>query len=195
MDRLQLYLAGVGVGDRLAAPHHAAEQGAVLPHQVRAAAGVSAQAVAGVRRGPGSEGVAGVEVAVGQEAAGAAGAVIAPVVAGLLYLAQLLAQLAVAGPLVAGRLISRMTSAGSGWHSATERRAHWARARGTRGSRHSRGTIVTRRSVLGRCQECQVVLSISDGKSQCYLSLTYDDDSVLRDFLQYNIQSSTFHRH
>ena len=102
MDRLQLYLAGVGVGDRLAAPHHAAEQGAVLPHQVRAAAGVSAQTVAGVRRGPRSEGVAGVEVAVGQEAAGAAGAVIAPVVAGLLYLAQLLAQLAVAGPLVAG---------------------------------------------------------------------------------------------
>ena len=43
MDRLQLYLAGVGVGDRLAAPHHAAEQGAVLPHQVRAAAGGSAQ--------------------------------------------------------------------------------------------------------------------------------------------------------
>ena len=39
------------------------------------------------------------------------------------------------------------------------------------------------------------MLSISDGQSQRYLSLTYDDDSVLRDFLQYNIQSSTFHRH
>ena len=100
MDRLQLYLAGVGVGDRLAAPHHAAEQGAVLPHQVRAAAGVSAQAVAGVRRGPRSEGVAGVEVAVGEEAAGEGVLVIAPVAAALLHPAELLAQLP--GPGVAG---------------------------------------------------------------------------------------------
>ena len=45
-----------------------------------------------------------------------------------------------------GRGMVMMTSAGSGWHSDTETRAHWARARGARGrrgTRYSRHLIVS----------------------------------------------------
>ena len=101
-QHLEELLAAVGVSNIFAPPQNIAEQVTVLLHQVITAAIVLTQAVTEVRLGPGSDGVAGVEVAVGQEAAGEGVLVIAPVVAALLDTTQLLAHLAVA-PLVTGK--------------------------------------------------------------------------------------------
>ena len=102
-QQLEVVLALVGVGHPLALPQHAAQEVTVLLHQVLAAPGVLAQTLAVVRLRPGGDGGAGGEVGGVQEAADAgAGAegVEAPVSAGLLVAAQLLAG---GGPLVTGQ--------------------------------------------------------------------------------------------
>ena len=86
----QVLLALAGVPHGVALPEDAALQVAVLPDQVIAAAGVLGEALGVVRLGPQGDGVAGGEVGGVQEAAGEAGAVIAPVAAVLLDTAQLL---------------------------------------------------------------------------------------------------------
>ena len=83
-------MALIGVG-HLALPEDAALEVAVLPDQVIAAAGVLGEALGVVRLWPQGDGVAGGEVGGVQEAAVAAGAVVAPVAAVLLDTAHLLA--------------------------------------------------------------------------------------------------------
>ena len=93
----------VGVGHLVALPQNTALEVTILLHQVLAAAGVLTETLAVVRLGPGGDGGAGGEVGGVQEAAdGGAGVegVEAPVAAGLLVAAQLLAG---GGPLVAGQ--------------------------------------------------------------------------------------------
>ena len=102
-QQLEVVLALVGVGHFITLPEHAAQEVTVLLHQVLAAAGVLAETLAVVRLRPGGDGGAGGEVGGVQEAAHAgAGAegVEAPVSAGLLVAAQLLAG---GGPLAAGQ--------------------------------------------------------------------------------------------
>ena len=76
----------------LTLPQNTAEGDTVLTHKVSAATVSLTQTRGEVRLWPRHEGVAGVEVAVGQEAAGEAGAVVAPVAAVLLDTAHLLTQ-------------------------------------------------------------------------------------------------------
>ena len=86
----------------LSLPKNIAKHFTVLPDHFITAAIVLTLTLCENRLGPGSYGVAGAEVAVGQEAAGEGVLVIAPVVAALLDTTQLLAHLAVA-PLVTGK--------------------------------------------------------------------------------------------
>ena len=89
-QHLQVLLALVRVPHLVTLPQGRANSDTVLTHKVRAVAISLAQTRGEVRLWPRHEGVAGVEVAVGQEAAGEAGAVIAPVAAVLLDTTQLL---------------------------------------------------------------------------------------------------------
>ena len=91
-QQLEVLLALVRVPHSLTLPQNTAKGDTVLTHKVRAATISLTQAVAEIGLWPRHEGVAGVEVAVGQEAAAEAGAVVAPVAAVLLDTAHLLTQ-------------------------------------------------------------------------------------------------------
>ena len=90
-QQLEVVLALVGVGHFVTLPEDGAEEVTVLLHQVIAAAGVLGEALGVVWLIAGGDVVAGGEVGGVQEAAGEAGAVIAPQVAMVQVTAQLLA--------------------------------------------------------------------------------------------------------
>ena len=90
-QQLQVVLALVGVGHFVTLPEDGAEEVTVLLHQVIAAAGVLGEALGVVWLVSRGDVVAGGEVGGVQEAAGEAGAVVAPQVAMVQVTAQLLA--------------------------------------------------------------------------------------------------------
>ena len=91
-QELQELLALVSISDSLVLPKDVAFQVTILPHKVIAGSRVLGQTLREVSLGPGSDGAAGGEVGVGEEAADAGVPAVAPVVAPvLLHPAQLLA--------------------------------------------------------------------------------------------------------